>query len=120
MDDRGVSRPDVGDDPDEGSLTEDGRYRVFHGRRWRSTDPALGEDVVRALTRHLGRARSAVGRAKRADDDAALRAARAQVQLAKEGLGERGAAWWERPEEERLQQARDRLAQLDGLMDEAH
>lgn len=46
--------------------TDDGRFVVVDGRRWRTADPALP------------------------GDDAAVRSARARVQLAKTGLGERG------------------------------
>ncbi|SFS15166.1 hypothetical protein SAMN04487783_1981 [Agrococcus baldri] len=42
-----------------------------------------------------------------------MRAARDRVQLAKEGLGERGTAWWELPQAERRARALDRLARLD-------
>lgn len=100
-------RTDVDDTEDED------RYLVIRGRRWRRTDPALDADVVRALKSHLGRARSEVGRAGRDDDQASVRSARDRVQLAKEGLGERGPAWWERPEDERRRQAADRLARLE-------
>lgn len=98
----------------------DDRYLVIRGRRWRRTDPALEADVVRALKSHLGRARSQVGRAGRDDDPASVRSARDRVQLAKEGLGERGPAWWERPEDERRRQAADRLARLERLDASAH
>jgi len=40
-------------------------------------------------------ARRAVAAARRQGDDTALRAARAAVQQAKEGLGERGPVWWD-------------------------
>ena len=98
----------------------DDRFLVVRGRRWRRTDPALEADVVRALKSHLGRARSQVGRAGRDDDPASVRSARDRVQLAKEGLGERGPAWWERPEDERRRQAADRLARLEQLDASAH
>ena len=72
--------------------TDDGRYVVVDGRRWRTADPALPDDVRARLLHHLGVARSAV---RTAVDDAARTAARARVQLAKTGLGERGDPWWE-------------------------
>ena len=72
--------------------TDDGRYLVVGGRRWRTADPALPDDVRARLLHHLGVARSAV---RTAADDAARTAARARVQLAKTGLGERGDPWWE-------------------------
>ena len=78
--------------------TDDGRYLVVHGRRWRAADPELPDDVRSRLLHHPGVARSAV---RTASDDAAVAAARARVQLAKTGLGERGAPWWEQDEAER-------------------
>ncbi|MFS0868122.1 biopolymer transporter Tol [Microbacterium sp. 179-B 1A2 NHS] len=89
------------------------RWLVIDGRRWRRTDPSLPEDVVAALTSHLGRGRSAVRAAKRAGDDEALQDARRRVGLAKHGLGERGPYWWEEPEADRLARARDALRELD-------
>lgn len=91
---------------------EDDRWLVIDGRRWRRTDPSLPDDVVESLESHLGRARSAVKKAKDADDETAIRAARDRVQLAKTGLGERGPYWWEVDEANRLAQAHDALAQL--------
>lgn len=92
---------------------EDERYFVVKGRRWRRTDPSLPDDVVRALTSHLGRARNAVKQAKRAGDDDALAGARSRVQVAKEGLGERSDPWWELNEEARMARAREAVARLD-------
>jgi hypothetical protein len=74
--------------------TPDGRYIVVRGRLWRATNPALAEDVAAELRKNLGRARSDVRRAKRAEDVEALRDARRRVQAAKVGLGERGPVWW--------------------------
>ena len=81
--------------------TADGRYVVVDGRRWRTADPALPDDVRARLLHHLGVARSGVRTAGRAGDEAAVAAARARVQLAKTGLGERGPAWWDQDEDER-------------------
>jgi hypothetical protein len=92
--------------------TEDGRYIVVDGRKWRATDPELPEETATRLRSHLGRARSAV---RTAGDDGAKRAARDRVQLAKEGLGERGDAWWGLEVPQRLARAEDRLAQLERL-----
>lgn len=92
--------------------TADGRWIVVDGRRWRAEDPSLPRDAAARLRSHLGRARSAV---RVADDDAARRRARDRVQLAKEGLGERGDAWWELTEPERAARATDRLDRLDEL-----
>lgn len=86
---------------------------MIDGRRWRRTDPSLPEDVVAALTSHLGRARSAVAAAGRAGDADALADARRRVSMAKHGLGERGPYWWDEPEGDRLARAREALASLD-------
>jgi hypothetical protein len=57
---------------------------------------------VRALLlHHLGVARSGVRAATRAGDADAVAAARARVQLAKTGLGERGPLWWEQSDDDR-------------------
>lgn len=93
----------------------DDHWLVIDGRRWRRTDPELPEELVEALKSHLGRARSAVGTSKRAGDTDATAAARLRVNLAKTGLGERGPRWWEVPLADRVAQAEDALAQLDGL-----
>jgi hypothetical protein len=92
--------------------TEDGRYIVVEGRKWRATDPELPEETAARLRSHLGRARSAV---RTAGDEGEKRAARDRVQLAKEGLGERGDAWWNLEVTQRLDRAEDRLAHLDRL-----
>jgi hypothetical protein len=93
--------------------TDDERWLVINGRRWRRTDPALPDDVVEALTSHLGRARSMVGVAGRAGDEAAKAAARERVGIAKHGLGERGPKWWESDVADRISRAREALAQLE-------
>jgi hypothetical protein len=80
--------------------TPDGRYLVVDGRRWRTADPGLPDDVRARLLHHLGVGRSGVRAARRAGD-AAVTAARAVVQAAKTGLGERGTAWWEQDDDER-------------------
>ncbi len=66
---------------------------MVRGRLWRATNPALPEDKRQALVDELMNARRAVRDAK--GDQAALRIARDRVQAAKEGLGERGAVWWD-------------------------
>ena len=81
--------------------TPDGRYVVVDGRRWRTADPNLPEDVRARLLHHLGVARSGMRTAGRAEDERAVAAARARVQLAKVGLGERGPAWWEQDDDAR-------------------
>ena len=45
--------------------TDDGRYVVVDGRRWRTADPALPDDVRARLLHHLG-----VARVRRADGEA--------------------------------------------------
>lgn len=95
--------------------TDDERWLVIDGRRWRRTDPSLPDHVTAALRSHLGKGRSGVRVAKRASDDDAVAAARRRVGLAKHGLGERGPYWWDRDEAERLAQAHDALEQLDAL-----
>ena len=74
--------------------TPDGRYIIVNGRLWRATDPNLPETERQRWVDALMDARRAVKHAKAADDDAALKAARAEVQKAKEALGERGPVWW--------------------------
>lgn len=101
-------------DPTDAAI-EAQRWLVDGGRRWRRMDPSLPADVVEALTSHLGRGRSAVRTANRDGDADAIAAARARVNLAKHGLGERGTYWWDAPEGERLERARDALRKLDAL-----
>ena len=80
--------------------TEDGRYIVVGGRRWRASDPAIPERLRQELVDELMSARRAVGAATRAGSDDAVRAARHRVQAAKVALGERGRPWWEPPTED--------------------
>jgi hypothetical protein len=93
--------------------TDDGRFVVVDGRRWRTADPALPAEVRARLLHHLGVARAAVRTAGRAGDEAAVTAARARVQLAKTGLGERGPAWWEQDNGERRARWEAALHALD-------
>jgi len=92
--------------------TDDGRWIVVDGRRWRTADPALLEDVRARLLHHLGVARSAVRTAR--GDDEAVAAARARVQLAKTGLGERGTPWWDQDDEQRQARWETALRELEG------
>lgn len=69
--------------------TEDGRYFVVGGRRWRASDPSIPETFRQALVDELMAARRLVK-----TDPAA---ARPRVRDAKIALGERGAPWWEPP-----------------------
>jgi hypothetical protein len=96
-------------------VSDDERWLVVNGRRWRRTDPCLPEDVAAALRSHLGRGRSAVGAGTRSGDDERVTDARRRVGLAKHGLGERGPRWWEEPEAERIERAREALRELDAL-----
>lgn len=97
------------------AASDDERWLVINGRRWRRTDPSLPADLVAALTSHLGRGRSGVRRAQ--GDPDATAAARRRVDLAKHGLGERGPYWWDEPEDERLRRARQALVELEELED---
>lgn len=72
---------------DEIERTDDGRYIVVGGRRWRATDPAIPDQLRQQLFDELMAARREV---RRIGD-----AARARVQDAKVALGERGEPWWE-------------------------
>ena len=75
--------------------TPDGRYIVVEGklgpRLWRASNPDLSEDKRQRLVDELMDARRAV---RNAADPVALTSARAAVDRAKRGLGERGAPWW--------------------------
>lgn len=93
--------------------TADGRWIVVDGRRWRTQDPLLPADVRERLLHHLGVGRSGVRTAKKAGDEDAVAAARALVQAAKTGLGERGTAWWEQSEDERRERWETALTALD-------
>lgn len=76
-------------------VTPDSRYIVVRGRLWRRANPHLAEDRRESFVRDLMDARRTVGRALRAGDDAALTAARKQVEAAKVALGKRGPVWWD-------------------------
>jgi hypothetical protein len=52
-------------------------------------------------------------RTSRGDDDA-VAAARARVQLATTGLGERGTAWWDQDDDERRARWETALRRVDG------
>ena len=93
--------------------TPDGRYIVVGDRHWRASDPRLPEETTAALLSALGRARAAV-RNTRGDQRAR---ARNRVQLAKEGLGERGTPWWELTVPERKRRAQARLNAISAAGD---
>ena len=83
----------------EPERTDDGRYVVIKGRRWRATDPSIPDDRRAELTRILMAWRREV---KRTKGTAGESAARAGVQAAKVALGERGSPpWWEQTEDQR-------------------
>ncbi len=71
--------------------TPDGRYFVAKGRLWRKTDPGMTEATRDGHVKALMSARRAV---RDADTQEGLASARADVQSAKEALGERGEVWW--------------------------
>ncbi|MFJ3981266.1 hypothetical protein [Streptomyces fungicidicus] len=93
--------------------TPDGHFVVIGGRKWRATDPLIPEEAAARLRRHLMSARRAVRSATTAGDAQAERAARARVDRAKVALGERGAPWWDQPEDERRRRWEHGLARLD-------
>ena len=74
------------------ATTPDGRYIVVRGRLWRRSDPSLTQDERVRLTADLMRGRCAVRDALAGRGE--LAGARAQVDAAKRGLGERGPVWW--------------------------
>ena len=64
-------------------MTDDDRFLVVDGRRWRRTDPSIPEALRSELVHELMDAR----RSRPVD--------RPRVQDAKVALGERGRPWWE-------------------------
>jgi len=74
--------------------TPDGRYFVVKGRLWRLSNPDLAPERRAALVKQLMAARREVGAARRTGDRQREHAARAAVDQAKHGLGERGPVWW--------------------------
>jgi hypothetical protein len=77
-----------------GLTTPDGRYIVVRDRLWRATNPNLPPARREALVRELMAARRAVRAALRSGHADDLATARAAVDAAKIGLGERGPVWW--------------------------
>jgi hypothetical protein len=75
-------------------VTPDGRYFVVRGRLWRRANPGLPNDARQALIDQLMAARRAVRVAVQCGDREAEAVARAAVDAAKVGLGERGTVWW--------------------------
>ena len=78
---------EVGTDANATPRTDDGRYIIVGGRRWRATDPSIPEPLRQELVDELMAARRAV----RTDPGSA----RPRVQDAKVALGERGEPWWD-------------------------
>ena len=76
---------------DEPPRTPDGRYIVVRGRLWRASKPHLAADERDRLVQALMNARRRLRGESSPEERAAARAA---VQAAKEGLGERGPVWW--------------------------
>jgi hypothetical protein len=74
--------------------TPDGRYFVVNERLWRCSNPALDEGERQLRVNELMAARRAVKEAKASASSTQLTAARARVNAAKVGLGERGPVWW--------------------------
>ena len=75
-------------------LSEDDRYFIHKGRRWRKTDPSIPSSLQSELVKELMAARRAVKQGKADNSEEAIKAARRRVQDAKVALGERGHAWW--------------------------
>ena len=71
--------------------TPDGRYFVVRGRLWRKTNPHLPPNMRDALVVQLMDARRVLRGSR---PEAERRAAREQVDRAKQALGERGPVWW--------------------------
>lgn len=83
----------------EPERTDDGRYLVIDGRRWRATDPAIPDARRQELTDILMAWRRDVRRTRGTDEE---RTSRDGVQAAKVALGERGQPpWWEQTDAER-------------------
>jgi hypothetical protein len=73
--------------------TPDGRYIIVRERLWRASNPALLPGERERLVASLMQARRNVHLTRK--DLEAQRKARAAVNLAKIGLGERGPVWWD-------------------------
>lgn len=95
--------------------SDDDRFFLHEGRKWRRADPTLPDDVEKQLLSQLGRGRSAVNKYRKAKQEPRVKDARRRVQLAKEGLGERGTPWWEQSPAERQKRWETALKALDDL-----
>jgi hypothetical protein len=79
--------------------TDDGRYIVVDGRRWRATDPSIPAERRDELVHILMAWRREVKRCKGTGDE---KRARAGVHATKVALGERGTPpWWEQTDAQR-------------------
>ena len=83
--------------------TADGHHVVIEGRKWRATNPNLPPEERQKLVNELMSARRAVGAALKSGDKDAETSARARVNAAKIGLGERGPKWWESGDEQKIE-----------------
>ena len=92
--------------------SDDERWLIVKGRRWRRIGPALEPSVIEELKSRLGAARNAVKQAKRRGAENDLAEARRRVDVAKHGLGERGEYWWEMSFEDRRRRAETALNEL--------
>lgn len=97
----------------EPERTDDGRYLLIRGRRWRASDPDLPDRARERLVHHLMSARREVAAARRRGDTEAEARARGRVSWAKEGLGERGVPWWEMSERDRRRRWEEALRRLE-------
>lgn len=104
-------------DHEPDAATDDERWLVVDGRRWRRQDPTLPEDVAGRLLSHLGRGRSGVRSLRSRGEDPAP--SRRRVDLAKHGLGERGTPWWDQDDAQRRERWERALEQLDRLDEDA-
>lgn len=84
--------------------TDDGRWIVVDGRRWRATDPSIPDSFRHEMVDELMDARRAIAAARRTSEPATEAMARTRVQQAKVALGERGDPWWDPPTEEGMRQ----------------
>ncbi|MBI5089117.1 MAG: DUF3253 domain-containing protein [Actinobacteria bacterium] len=83
-------------------VDDDARWITIEGRRWRRSDPAIPPTLRQELVDELMAARRAVAAEHRSGDAAGVRRARDRVHAAKLALGERGAPWWEQPNDDDL------------------
>ena len=75
-------------------VTPDGRYFVVRGRLWRRANPSMPAEKRDVLVRELMAAQRAVKAALASGRPEELALARKAVDVAKNGLGERGPVWW--------------------------